>query len=180
MLNALLFQFVSVIVYIAVLISGIKKKISLSRHILIFLFFVYIVNLVSITLFPLPIQKEEIEYMVKCHFLKNNFVPFKSIIELIKDPRTASFRQVFGNIVLFIPMGFLVPLLFNKMSTLRKVVLVGFISSFTVEFLQFLISFIIGATYKITDIDDIILNTIGTIIGFILFRFAQFLQEKLL
>jgi len=98
MLNAVLFQFVSVIVYIAVLISGIKKKISLSRHILIFLFFIYIVNLVSITLFPLPIQKELIEHMATRHFLKNNFVPFKSIIQLITDPRTASFRQVFGNV----------------------------------------------------------------------------------
>ncbi|WP_369691654.1 VanZ family protein [Tepidanaerobacter acetatoxydans] len=79
------------------------------------------------------------------------------------------FRQVFGNIILFVSMGFLTPLLFREISAFHEIVLVGFISSFTVEFLQFFISFIIGI-YRITDIDDIISNIIESVIGFVLFH----------
>lgn len=42
----------------------------------------------------------------------------------------------------------------------------GVLSSVIVEGLQFSISFVLGFNYRTVDVDDVILNTLGTIIGY--------------
>ena len=64
--------------------------------------------------------------------------------------------NVIGNILLFIPLGFCIPLFFNKKNKLSKVILYGFTASLIIEVLQ------LFTPYNITDIDDIIFNTFGT------------------
>ncbi|UZR95491.1 VanZ family protein [Chondrinema litorale] len=70
--------------------------------------------------------------------------------------------QVFGNVVLFIPWGLLLPLTIKKLSAKFWVIFSGFFLSFLFEFIQF--TFKLG----IFDIDDIILNTLGVWIGWLL------------
>ena len=72
--------------------------------------------------------------------------------------------NVIGNILLFKPLGFCIPLFFNKKNKLSKVILYGFTASLIIEVLQ------LFTPYNITDIDDIIFNTFGTVIGFIIFN----------
>ena len=69
------------------------------------------------------------------------------------------YSNLLGNIVLFMPLSFILVLVFriNKIST---VLFWGVLLSIVIEIMQFV--FEVG----VADIDDIILNTLGTVIGF--------------
>ncbi|WP_158587469.1 VanZ family protein [Neobacillus notoginsengisoli] len=93
-----------------------------------------------------------------------NFVPFKTITRYF----TYSFRlaptvvtdEFFGNILAFMPFGFYLPVLFSKIKSVGKVAFFSFILSLCVESAQFY--FRVG----VFDVDDLILNSLGGIIGY--------------
>jgi glycopeptide antibiotics resistance protein len=76
-------------------------------------------------------------------------------------------RNIAGNILLFIPLGLFIPFFFQKISSVGKVLIFSFFLSFFIESVQYL--FALG----IFDVDDIIFNIIGAILGFHLFRFTR-------
>lgn len=177
MLDALPFQIIAVIGCFIVIVLGIKKRISVKKHMVVLLFCSYMIMLISITFFPMPIQRELIEHLRESNFLNNNYVPLKTVLPFMGDTAT-KLRPIVGNVILFVPMGLLVPLLYSKMSSFRRVTAVGFLASVMVEFLQLCLSFLTGP-YRVTNIDDVILNTIGTIMGFIVFRISIVTREAL-
>ena len=75
----------------------------------------------------------------------------------------SAWRNIVLNICLFLPMGFLIPIGFRKMRRLWKTTLAGFGVSFLIEITQMLLK------RGISEIDDLINNTLGTMIGFGLF-----------
>lgn len=138
-----------------------------------YLFVVYIVLLILILVFKIS-QPEMFEGII--HRLKtgeqvtfaepNNIVPFKVIGEYLSNAQTLNdwfAKNLIGNIVVFIPIGFLVPL-FLKRNRIWHVAIVGIVVSVFIEILQSLLA--VGRA----DIDDIILNTIGLLIGFGIYK----------
>ena len=105
------------------------------------------------------------------HFETINIIPFSTIIGYIKGLlfEDASMSIVIinlaTNLFLFAPMGFFIPLLFkNKITNMKQFIILIIIISLFVEILQFI-------TYRgSTDIDDIILNTMGAIIVYALMK----------
>ena len=94
----------------------------------------------------------------------NNFVPFKEIMRYdIAAP--LFWRNVVGNIVVFAPFGYIITDIIY-MFTKRMNVFISFgftvLMSSSIEFIQMFI----GRSF---DIDDIILNSLGGLIGFIAF-----------
>jgi glycopeptide antibiotics resistance protein len=170
-IDAILLHIIAIPVYIVILITGIKKKISIHKQIIIFLFFIYFIGVLSVTLFPLPVQKELLIYRRELSYVTNNFIPFATIKEII-DQRNIKSGTLIANIILFIPLGSFLPLLWQRVSKLSIVFLWGFVGSISVEFLQYLISLLIGYTYRSTDIDDVILNIIGAVIGFSMLKLS--------
>lgn len=73
------------------------------------------------------------------------------------------------NILLYIPMGFLLPQVIHKLR-FGRVVLMGFLASLLTETVQLV--FHLGWF----DVDDLINNTLGTLMGFILF--ALFIKRR--
>lgn len=92
-----------------------------------------------------------------------NIVPFDYLTNNDIIARSFAFSNVFGNIVLFIPMGIYMPLL-RQDEKIPKNILLLFFMSLSVEVIQYI--FAIG----ITDIDDIILNCLGGFIGIITYK----------
>ena len=84
--------------------------------------------------------------------LNLNLVPF---IGMIGD-----FKNSLLNILLFVPLGIAFPLLWREFRTQKNTVLLGFSVSLVIELLQLL-------TFRATDINDLITNTLGTHLGFI-------------
>ena len=181
MIDATLLHIIAIPVYIVILITGIKKKISIHKQIVIFLFFIYFIGVLSVTLFPLPVQKELIIYRRELSYVTNNFIPFTTIKEIIDQGNIKSvIRTLIANIILFIPLGSILPLLWQRAFKLSMVFLWGFAGSISVEFLQYLISLLIGYTYRSTDIDDVILNIVGAVIGFSMLKLSLPVTGKFL
>lgn len=101
-----------------------------------------------------------------------NLIPFKTIFEQIVgrnevvsqiDIADVSILNLLSNIFLFSPIGFFVPLINEKYISLKKIILIGVSTSCVVEVIQLFIG-------RSCDIDDVILNTCGVVIGFIIFK----------
>ncbi len=78
------------------------------------------------------------------------------------------FIDVLGNIVVFIPLGVgLAGILSKERSrwqTVYQAALIGLAFSLTIELLQ------LAITYRVTDVDDVIFNTFGTLVGTMLYE----------
>jgi glycopeptide antibiotics resistance protein len=79
------------------------------------------------------------------------------------------FKNIFGNIMLFFPLGLLLPLISRFFDSWRVMFVVGFGTSFAIEVLQY------EFAQRIFDIDDILLNGFGALVGLILFKFFAFI-----
>ena len=78
-------------------------------------------------------------------------------------PMIADFKNTILNIILFIPLGIMLPFLWKKYNTLSETLIFGFSMSLAIELLQIL-------TYRATDINDLITNTFGAVLGYFVFR----------
>lgn len=108
----------------------------------------------------------------------SNFIPFMSVYDLVTTPVISasiilSFLVNFvGNILLFIPWGFLLPIYFKKLRTLKPFIGTTLIALLLIESIQL---FTMLGSF---DIEDILLNTAGACIGFGLFK--KFLFGRIL
>ena len=100
-----------------------------------------------------------------------NFVPFNKIAEVVSVLRQGmwwyAMSELIGNIGIFIPVGFLLPLLWKKFEKVWITAIICFAMTLFIECIQLLIPL------RATDVDDIIMNTIGGIIGYALFLIVR-------
>ncbi len=89
-----------------------------------------------------------------------NFIPFKEMTRYSIGSK-AFFYNVIGNIVLFVPFGYFVSD-YLKAKKVSHILIVSILISLTAELIQFKIG-------RAFDVDDIILNVIGSIIGFMFY-----------
>lgn len=165
----------SVLILIKYLIS-IKRNpnTSLLRHLLIFAFGVYFLALIGVTLFPININNNIVN---NNYILRINYIPFLSIVLYLCNintlPISLSFRIAFltkniiGNILLLLPLSFFIPMLYPKINGLKTYFFIGLIASLSIESLQ-LLENILGIGFRYVDIDDVIFNTFGVVIGYML------------
>ena len=130
---------------------------SLKKKITWLLFILYIIFLLS-TIFYTKLTAGIIYPKLN---IKPNIIPFSSIVETITLIVTKSqgitylFDYLILDILLFIPLGLLLPILCHKTKKIKNLILICFIISFTKELLQLLLN--VG----MFNIDDIILNVVG-------------------
>lgn len=99
-------------------------------------------------------------------------IPFSTTSEFIRTIFTSkdkaavihAVKNLFGNIILFIPLGIFLPALFKKLRKLFPFLLAVVLLITSVEVIQYVTG--LGTC----DIDDLILNTFGALIGFLLFK----------
>lgn len=144
------------------------------------LFFFYLLGVLSVTFFPIPYQDMALARGREHAYLSNNFYPLASIIEILEDGRSyVIIRQLLGNLILLLPLGFFIPLLFPQKRSWTKVLGIGFLTSLSIESLQLLLSWLLGFTYKIFDVDDLWLNTLGVLFGYGLWRLWEKVKKFL-
>lgn len=86
--------------------------------------------------------------------------------------RLVDVKTTLLNVLMMMPFGFGLPFITNF--RFKKVVTAGLLLSIAIELLQFITGFIANTSFRIADINDVIFNTIGVAIGYILF--AQFVH----
>ncbi len=99
----------------------------------------------------------------------NNFIPFHEIFRYEFGSKVFM-HNIVGNIILFIPFGFFVSHIMKSRKPFAMLV-VSLITSITIEFTQLKI----GRTF---DVDDIILNLIGSILGFLIYYIMDSIERK--
>lgn len=86
---------------------------------------------------------------------------------------THSIINLLGNIVMFIPLGFFLPCLWRKLRGFKRFICCVVVVIIAVEVVQ--LFSLMGSC----DIDDLILNTIGAVIGYLLLHRMTFLDTLL-
>lgn len=131
----------------------------------------YVAALIGVTMGPVPLDSRLIADLRSEVQLENNWTPFSSVIEIASSqPRRVTLIQIGGNLILLVPFGFLLPVLSRKFEAVRYVAIAAFALTICIETMQLLISALLGHTYKIFDIDDLWLNVIGALVGWLLWR----------
>lgn len=148
-----------------------KIKFINFREMAVIIFSVYIIGLISVTLFPFDTYRN-----VKP---TANLIPvFNTINDISGIPADMKgfmtkfwIRNVIGNLFLLTPLAILVPIIFKKFRNIKPIVLLCLFVSILIEVLQYLSMFL--GNIRSVDIDDVILNTLGSIIGFYIFNYFQ-------
>ena len=83
-----------------------------------------------------------------------NLIPFQ-------DFSARNMEGMVLNAIMFAPLGFLLPAYFERYRHWGWTLAAGFLTSLTVELIQLF-------TFRATDVDDLIMNTLGTVVGFLL------------
>lgn len=87
-----------------------------------------------------------------------NPVPFVNLLDY--PTKGEILLNVIGNSAMFIPTGIMTPLIYKGRNSFKKTVLTGFLLSLTIEIIQ------LPFAVRCSDVDDLILNTAGCIIGY--------------
>ena len=136
-----------------------------------FLFYFYILLVIKVIIFKYPYEQL---YAIMQTWRRDvileglgtaNFIPFKTIKMYIEyADRLNSFENLAGNILAFIPFGLMFPIVRARKKGFADVLLNALVFVIGIEVFQLFSAF--GAF----DVDDIILNCFGVILGYIVYR----------
>ena len=148
------------------IVTFLRLKKNLAYLIFFTIFYVYIVKVLDYTLFQFQ------SLVLLRHFMPDlilngqtdgkamNLIPLITLTP--QDLKTSLL-----NILLLIPFGFGLPFITNY--RMKKIVVLGALFSIAIEFMQLITGFMAKITFRIADINDVIFNTVGVAIGYILF-----------
>ena len=135
-----------------------KEKFVFYKEMFVFAFLLYSLLLFYVVTF------QDVNYGT------NNFIPFHEIFRY-EFGSVYFLHNVLGNIILFIPFGYFVSHIMASKKPYAMFI-ISIITSVVIEFTQLKI----GRTF---DVDDIILNLIGAILGYIVYLLIDLLERKL-
>ncbi len=113
------------------------------------------------------------------NLIKNsNLIPFATIVEQVRHLLAGSYKarhcfiNLGGNVIMFLPLGLLMPLIWDKLRSFGRFILTVTVMIVVVELLQLVT--LLGSM----DIDDLILNLCGASVGFLLNSAAAAIYNK--
>ena len=157
----------------SILLSKFLKNNKPMKIYLYAIFVIYIITLIQLTLFDSDYgrgglnifdwSKENLEVYLE----NNNLIPFKTISLYISRQDRVAIINLLGNLIAFAPMGIFLPLLFKKQTKLQNFILTNIAIILAIESLQFL------SLSGHFDIDDLILNLLGALIIYGLYKIKK-------
>lgn len=162
-IRATLLQMMVLITIIWIIVRGacalINRSFSIKREIKLLLVYICIIVIARFVYFEFPLETEGMPelYIVLTWtaIYKITLIPFYFLV----DRYDGWLMNVIGNIAIFIPVGIVWPICFEKLDSIKKTILAGFGFTLCIELSQ------IFCDGRHTDIDDLILNTCGVAIG---------------
>lgn len=153
-----------------ILLFTYQRKKNFYKKLIFTAFFFYIWIVIDLTLTPFPITPKALTGMGPA-FSWNTvlvLIPFRDVF--IHPTYWASImRPAFLNFIMFLPFGMLLPF-FIKTLNYKKIVLYSFLFSLSIETLQLLLCLLCNASLRSFDTADIIMNTLGGVVGYFIFK----------
>ena len=160
---------VSLLALVIVLIILWKQKKNFSYLFFFSVFWIYLIGVVSVVVFPIHVPDSDITSSVSLHMNLALF-GFSTC-----DFLMLCLRNIYENILLTIPFGFGISLIvqIKPKNILWLAMAVGLVC----ELLQLVISLIAHSGFRIVDINDVIVNAVGVLLGYGIFRIFGWLYS---
>lgn len=152
-----------------------EKRFDWRRELQLMLVYICIVVVVRFTFCPFGKVDGKIQPLLfdssKIFPLWVNFKPFVYLFDY--PTMKEALLNLIGNTAMFIPLGIVWPAVFKKLNTHGKVIAAGVGVSLTIEILQ------LPFFGRATDIDDLILNSLGFFMGYGIYLLVKKLCRKM-
>lgn len=165
-------SFIWILVRVMVWIK--QKIIDWKRELQLSLVYICIIVVARFTFFPFRKVDGIIQPLIfetaKVFPFRINVIPF---VNLFDYPALRDILiNVIGNTTMFIPIGVVWPIVFKKLDTHKKVILAGMGFSLCIEILQ------LPFYDRVSDVDDLILNSLGFLLGYMFYLLVRALKER--
>ncbi len=130
---------------------------------------IHVTLVVALTIFPIPIGGQEF-YRQTRGMSGDNVIPFATITDQLASLSFNTIRQLSGNLLLLTPFGVYGPELWPRLRDWRRFLIVAMAIGVSVELTQYAGSLIEGFSYRITDVDDAIMNAAGALAAWAIWR----------
>jgi glycopeptide antibiotics resistance protein len=126
----------------------------------------YAAALVVVTLAPIRWRADLARYRINW---RPQLVPVWNLVVNLRDGDRvlATLAGAAGNVVLFLPLGFLLPMLAPRLGRFWPTVGAGFVLSAAIELSQ-----VAFPGVRRADVNDVLMNTVGAALGYLLYRLA--------
>jgi len=136
-----------------------KERFILYKELMMYTFIIY-----TLCLFQIVTFQDDVTWST------NNFIPFKEILRYNMGSRLF-FKNVIGNMFLFLPYGFFISL-YLKNEKPNITLLLTLLTSVAIEIVQLVIG-------RVFDIDDILLNVLGGYFGYLVYYFLKKIWDRI-
>ena len=168
-------MFISIVWCLVRVLFAIKnKRVDLKREFQLLLVYICIIVVARFTFCPFSTVDGKIQPLVfesaKVFPVRINWIPF---VHWFDYPEKRDILiNLIGNTTMFIPLGIIWPSVYKELNKHWKSLLAGIGFSLFIEILQ------LPFYDRVSDIDDLLLNSLGFIIGYLLYLFFGFIKNK--
>ena len=178
---AIIFPIVALLITLPYLIYNYRKRGSVMslRVVIVYSFILYLLCCYFLVILPLPSQ----EYVASLTGPTSQLIPFTFVADIVREAHLASsgglddaiksilvnraFYQVIMNLMMFVPLGIYLRYYFH--CSFKKTVFISFLLSLFFELTQLSgLYFIYPRGYRLFDVDDLMINTVGGVVGYLL------------
>ena len=144
----------------------------------------WVAAIIALTLFPLAWRTNGVRPTVMSDpgewpLPWASIVPFATIRSSLEQGfGSAAGRVLIGNVLAFVPLGFLAPIVDRRWASALRVLALGLAVSAAVELAQLGWDLLTGLPWRSADVDDVIVNTIGGLVGYAIWRAATTVRTR--
>jgi len=151
-----------------------KKEFHFGHEFWLTVFVFYVFLLFALTVFRDGYFIWQFKFYFHRPLSQINIIPLVETFKLTKGQSLVDFiYNLYGNIVWFVPMGVFIPALTKRHLGFLRVVLIGALISTSIETMQFVLN------TGVTDIDDVIFNTLGAAVGYLLYFVGKWIIMRI-
>ena len=151
-----------------------NKKFEIKRELQLILIYVCLIVIARFTFFPLRKVDGVIQPLVfdaaNAFTFRINLIPLVNLFDY--EIISVAIINFVGNTTMFIPVGIIWPIVFKELDTPLRTIAVGAGFSLLIEILQ------LPFFDRVSDVDDLLLNTLGFAAGYGIYRLSKLLKVK--
>ena len=165
-------SFTAIWLFVRIIVWMRNKSIDWKREAILLLMFINLAVIIRFSFFPRDLVNGRVQPLIfeaaKVWPLRINLTPIKHLFDY--DNARDLIWNVVGNVMMFIPTGIIIPILYRRRDTFWKVIATGALVSLCVEILQ------LPFAVRASDVDDLILNTLGVAGGYGIYKVIKHIK----
>lgn len=166
--------FAAIWLIVRIVVWIVRGRIDLRREAMLLLMYINLAVIIRFTFFPMALVDGKVQPLVfdasQIYPFKLNLIPFTNLFAFAGTKETLT--NIIGNVAMFIPSGIVLPIVYKRLDSFWKTVAAGAAISLCIELIQLLFY------TRTTDTNDLILNTLGVMIGYGIYALIKKLSRR--